>query len=79
MEQKMMGWQIGNGISWTSCKSFAPRFRDNHVITSSLNFYRPDALLDAQPTVSNHWSKWQNTYTTFTEYTQSNKNALYCI
>ena len=25
---------------------------DNHTNTSSLNFYRPDALLDDQPTVS---------------------------
>jgi len=29
---------------------------DNHGSTSSLNFYRPDALSDAQPTVSTHWS-----------------------
>ena len=28
---------------------------DNHTNTSSLNFYRPDALPDAQPTVSKHW------------------------
>jgi len=30
---------------------------DNHINTSkkSLNFYRPDALPDAQPTVSKHW------------------------
>ena len=27
---------------------------DNHINTSSLNFYRPDALPDAQPTVSKH-------------------------
>jgi len=26
--------------------------RDNHTNTPSLNFYRPDALPDAQPTVS---------------------------
>jgi len=26
--------------------------RDNHTNTLSLNFYRPDALPDAQPTVS---------------------------
>jgi len=26
----------------------------NHANTSSLNFYRPDALPDAQPTVSKH-------------------------
>jgi len=28
---------------------------DNHTNTSSLNFYRPRALPDAQPTVSKHW------------------------
>jgi len=28
---------------------------DNHTNTLSLNFYRPDALPDAQPTVSKHW------------------------
>ena len=28
---------------------------DNHTNTSLLNFYRPDALPDAQPTVSKHW------------------------
>ena len=27
---------------------------DNHTNTSSLNFYRPDDLPDAQPTVSTH-------------------------
>ena len=27
----------------------------NHTNTSSLNFYRPDALPDAQPTVSKRW------------------------
>jgi len=27
---------------------------DNHMNTSSLNFYRPGALPDAQPTVSKH-------------------------
>jgi len=27
---------------------------DNHTNTSSLDFYRPDALPDAQPTVSKH-------------------------
>ena len=29
--------------------------KDNHTNTSSLNFYRLDALPDAQPTVSTHW------------------------
>ena len=48
---------------------------DNHTNTPSLNSYRLDALPDAQPTVSKHWSDWivlplliyrglaQNTYT----------------
>ena len=29
---------------------------DNHTNTSSLNFYRPNALPDTKPTVSKHWS-----------------------
>ena len=28
---------------------------DNHINNSTLNCYRPDALPDDQPTVSNHW------------------------
>jgi len=36
----------------TICTSFQ---KDNHTNTSSLNVYRPDALPDAQPTVSKHW------------------------
>jgi len=45
----------GNGISWAICKS-APRSRQitmpapHHSV-----FYRPDALLTAQPTASKHW------------------------
>ena len=43
-----------SGISWTICKQSAPRCRqDNHINTSSLNFYRPDALPDVQPIASN--------------------------
>jgi len=38
MKQKMVGWH------WLQT--------DNHDSTSSLNFYRPDALPDAQPTVA---------------------------
>ena len=45
-----------SGISWTICKQSAPHSRQ--IITptphSSLNFYRPDALPDAQPTLSKH-------------------------
>jgi len=40
-----------SGISWTICKQSALCSRQ---ITPSLNFYRPDALPDAQPTVSKH-------------------------
>jgi len=49
-----------SGISWTICKQSAPHSRqitnttDNHTNTSSLNFYRPDAPPDAQPTMSKH-------------------------
>ena len=49
----MMEFWDGGGIRWTICKQSAPRSR--HITTSNtstLNFYRPDALLDAQPTVS---------------------------
>jgi len=30
---------------------------DNHASTSSLNFYRPDAVPDTQPAVSKHWKR----------------------
>jgi len=33
---------------------------DNYINTSSLNFYRPDALPDAQPIVSKHWRQTTN-------------------
>jgi len=45
-----MGWQWYHmQIICTSLQ------RDNHTNTSLLNFYRPDALPDAQPTLLNHW------------------------
>jgi len=45
----------GSGISWAICKS-APRSRLITVPASHHSvFYRPDALLAAQPTVSKHW------------------------
>ena len=47
---------MGFGIQWhqldhmkTICTSLQT---DNHTNTSSLNFYRPDAIPNAQPTVS---------------------------
>ena len=53
MKQEMTGWQWHQldhmQIICTSLQT------DNHASTSSLNFYMPNALPDAQPTVSNHW------------------------
>jgi len=41
------------GISWTTMQTMCTSLQtDSHIKTSSLNFYRPDALPDAQPTVS---------------------------
>jgi len=42
MRQKTMGFWDGSGISWTTQT-------DNDTNTPSLNFYRPDAIPDAQP------------------------------
>jgi len=43
----------GSGISWTICKSFAPYSRQiTTPVPHHSIFYGPDALLDAQPTVS---------------------------
>ena len=51
MKQETMGW--GGGMSWTICKSFAPRSRQTTTPASHHSLsYRPDALPDAQPTVS---------------------------
>jgi len=52
MKQEMMGWQWHQlddiQIICTSLQT------DNHASTSSLNFYRLDALSDTQPKVSKH-------------------------
>jgi len=69
-----MGFWDGSGISWTICKQSAPRSRQittptpHHLMRqiikqTSLNFYRPDVLPDAQPTVSKHWRLNRYTYT----------------
>jgi len=52
----MIGFGDGSGISWTIYEIICTSSLqiDNHTNTSSLNFYRPDALPDAQPTVSKH-------------------------
>jgi len=41
-----------SGISWTICKQSAPRSRQ--LTTPTPHHFRPDALPDAQPTVSKH-------------------------
>jgi len=38
----------GSGISWTKQTIRTSLQTDNHTNTSSLNFFRPDALPDAQ-------------------------------
>ena len=49
----VLGWQLHQlDHMQTICTS--PQ-RDNNTNTSSLNFYRPGALPDAQPVVSNVW------------------------
>jgi len=47
-DEEMVG---GNGISWIICTS-----RSRQITTPAPQFYRSDALLDAQPTVSMHWT-----------------------
>jgi len=48
----LWGWQWHQlDYMQTICTSLQT---ENHTNTSSLNFHRPDALPDAQPTVSKH-------------------------
>jgi len=50
-----------SGISWTICKQSAARFRQITAPTPHHSiFYRPDALLNAQPTVSKHITQQLN-------------------
>jgi len=66
--KKMMWWQWHKlnrmQIICTSLKT------DDHASTSSLNFYRPDAFSDAQPTVSKHWRQ---------NVTNTSLNKMYSI
>jgi len=59
MQQETMGWQWHQldhmQIICTSLQT------DNHASTSSLNFYRPDALPGAQPTVSKQSTEREDT------------------
>jgi len=49
MKQKMMGWQRHQlGLTQIICTSIQT---DNHASASSLDFYSPDAVTDAHPTV----------------------------
>ena len=51
----VLGWQWHQlDHMQTICTSLQT---DNHTSTSSLSFYRPDALPDTQPTVSKHWRR----------------------
>jgi len=53
MSQEMTGfWDtLASAGPYANNLRLAP---DSHTNTSALNFYRPDALLDTQPTVSEH-------------------------
>ena len=52
LQQQMMGWQWHQlDHMQITCSSLQT---DNHASTSLLSFYRPDALLAAQPTASKH-------------------------
>jgi len=46
---------------------------DNHTNTSSLNFYRPDALSDAQPRVSKHWRHYSVLHTNLKYHKRCNQ------
>jgi len=51
--KRWRGLGNGSGISWTICKQSAPHSRQITTPTPHHSiFYRPDALPDAQPTVS---------------------------
>jgi len=52
MKQKTIGWQwYQSDHMQIVCTSLQA---DNHASTSSLSFYRPDALPDSQPTAPKH-------------------------
>jgi len=52
MKQEMMEWQWHQLDHMQTIRTSLQR--DNHASTTSLNFYRMDALPDAQPTVLKH-------------------------
>jgi len=54
MRQEMMGFGMAVASAGPYANNLTSLQTDNHTNTSSLNFYRPDALHDAEPTVSKH-------------------------
>ena len=65
----VLGWQWHQlDHTGTICTSLQT---DNHTNTSSLNFYRPDAFPDTQPTVSKH------THTHTHRHTHTRLTALF--
>ena len=86
MRQEMMGF-------WDAVASAGPYAKvcisvqtDNHTDTSSLNFYRPDALPDVQPTVEHSNSgkkvRFDSCYRLYTDIqivVKSNFYSMHCI
>jgi len=56
MRQEMMGFRgaVASAGPYASNLLYSSLQTDKHTNTSLFNFYRPDALPDAQPTVSKH-------------------------
>jgi len=52
MKQEIMGWKSHQFDHMQIMRTIIQM--GNHVSTSSLNFYRPDAVPDIQATVSKH-------------------------
>jgi len=65
MKQETMGVAVASSGRYANHLHLAP----NDATTPSLNVYRPDALADAQPTVSKHWKQVK----------ASNRLVLYCL
>ena len=62
-----------SGISWAICKSAPCSRQITTPATHHSVFYRPDALLAAQPTVSKHW---RDNLTYLTIHTHTHLTAL---
>jgi len=54
MRQEMMGFGDAMASAGPYANSLHLAQTDNHTNTSSFNFYRPNTLSDAQPTMSKH-------------------------